>query len=52
MDLIERDEAKEQLVNRVGKSEEVANFIYFLCSEQANFMTGGAYPIDGGYTAR
>ena len=33
---------------RVGKPEEVAAMIYFLCSEDAGFCTGGHYLVDGG----
>ena len=34
---------------RFGQANEVANFISFLCSDQAGFITGAYYPIDGGY---
>jgi 2-keto-3-deoxy-L-fuconate dehydrogenase len=33
---------------RMGKPEEVAALILYLCSEEAGFVTGAAYPIDGG----
>jgi len=33
---------------RMGKPEEVAHLILYLCSEEAGFVTGAAYPIDGG----
>lgn len=36
-------------VGRFGQANEVANFISFLCSDQAGFITGTYYPIDGGY---
>lgn len=49
---IEEEEAMLQPLGRVGNASEVADLIYFLCSNAAGFMTGGLYPIDGGYTAR
>jgi 2-keto-3-deoxy-L-fuconate dehydrogenase len=38
-----------QPIGRMGKPEEVAHFIAYLCSAQAGFLTGGFYPIDGGF---
>jgi NAD(P)-dependent dehydrogenase (short-subunit alcohol dehydrogenase family) len=37
-----------QPIGRMGKPEEVANLALFLCSDEASFITGVAYPIDGG----
>ena len=37
-------------LNRVGKPEDVANLAYFLCSEEANFITGQIITTDGGLT--
>lgn len=49
---IEASEARMQPLNRIGLPDEVAALIYFLGSDAAAFITGGLYPIDGGYTAR
>jgi NAD(P)-dependent dehydrogenase (short-subunit alcohol dehydrogenase family) len=48
---------KDQLVDlhaigRLGKSEEVAELIFWLGSDKSSFVTGSYYPIDGGYLAR
>lgn len=39
-------------VGRMGTSQEVAGLVAFLCSDQASFITGGYYLVDGGYTAQ
>jgi NAD(P)-dependent dehydrogenase (short-subunit alcohol dehydrogenase family) len=35
-------------VGRVGTPEEVANVIHFLVSDEASFVTGGIWTVDGG----
>jgi len=37
-------------LGRVGKSEEVAAVVLFLCSERASFVTGEIVNVDGGGT--
>jgi NAD(P)-dependent dehydrogenase (short-subunit alcohol dehydrogenase family) len=37
-----------QPVGRMGTPEEVASLALYLCSDEASFVTGQAYPIDGG----
>ena len=56
-DVIKDPEMEEQLISmhpigRLGKPEEVAELVIWLCSEKASFVTGSYYPIDGGYLAR
>lgn len=38
-----------QPIGRMAKPEEVANLILYLCSDEASFITGCDYPIDGGF---
>lgn len=39
-------------MGRVGRAEEVADAVVWLCSERASFITGVILPIDGGIAAR
>jgi 2-keto-3-deoxy-L-fuconate dehydrogenase len=40
--------ASYQPIGRMGTAEEVAHLALYLCSDEAGFVTGQAYPIDGG----
>jgi NAD(P)-dependent dehydrogenase (short-subunit alcohol dehydrogenase family) len=37
--------------HRMGRPEEIAEMVVWLCSERASFVTGAAYNVDGGYMA-
>lgn len=39
-------------IGRLGTSEDVANVVAFLLSDEAAFVTGSQYTVDGGYTAQ
>lgn len=39
-------------IGRVGKIEEVANVCVFLASDEASFVTGSNYEVDGGLSAK
>jgi 2-keto-3-deoxy-L-fuconate dehydrogenase len=41
--------SKTQPIGRMGKPEEVASLALYLCSDEAAFITGSDYPIDGGF---
>jgi len=38
-------------LNRYGTEEEIANTIWFLCSDEASFVTGQVIAADGGFEA-
>jgi NAD(P)-dependent dehydrogenase (short-subunit alcohol dehydrogenase family) len=40
-----------QPVGRMGRPEEVASMVLYLCSTEAEFVTGSVMTIDGGWTA-
>ena len=41
--------SKTQPIGRMGEPEEIASLVLYLCSDEASFITGCDYPIDGGF---
>jgi 2-keto-3-deoxy-L-fuconate dehydrogenase len=41
--------SKSQPIGRMGTPEEVAALALYLCSDEAGFVTGCDYPLDGGF---
>ena len=41
--------SKTQPIGRMAQPEEVAYLALYLCSDEASFITGCDYPIDGGF---
>lgn len=41
--------SKTQPIGRMAKPAEIAGLILYLCSDEASFITGCDYPIDGGF---
>ena len=52
----EKDEVREQLharqpIGRMGRPEEIAHMVLYLCSDEAEYVQGSVITIDGGWTA-
>jgi len=43
---------KEPPIGRLGRPEEIADVVLWLCSPASSVVIGHALPVDGGYTVR
>ena len=56
--LARRDEAGKKVLaglhplGRLGRPEEVAELVVWLCGARASFVTGAYYPVDGGFLSQ
>jgi NAD(P)-dependent dehydrogenase (short-subunit alcohol dehydrogenase family) len=41
--------SQAQPIGRMASPAEVANLALYLCSDEAAFITGSDYPLDGGF---
>ena len=39
-------------LRKVGRAEDIANAVLFLCSDEASFITGHPLVVDGGLTVQ
>ncbi len=49
---IMNDMMRDVPIDRLGRPEEIATAVLWLCSDQATFVIGHALAVDGGYTIR
>ena len=50
-DFTREQKDEDQPIGRMGKPEEIAEVVVWLCTDAASYVTGHVFPIDGGYMA-
>jgi len=49
---VKAETIKRSAVNRMGTPKDIAGAVYFLCTEEASWITGQTIVVDGGTTFR
>lgn len=50
-ELFQGSDADQHLAGRVGRPDDISSLILFLCSDEAGFITGQNFVVDGGMTS-
>ena len=48
---VRRERTAAHPIGRLGKPEDVAGMAVYLASDESSWVTGGVFPVDGGYLA-
>ncbi len=49
---VKAETVKRSALNRIGRPEDIAGAVYFLCTDEASWITGQTIVVDGGTTFR
>jgi len=48
---VRKDRIAVHPIGRLGKPEDIAGLAVYLASDESSWVTGAAFPVDGGYLA-